>query len=251
MAEVTENRAYPKVPDTVKAELERIGGTNDYGDPKLQLAWGEEATRFRADKWRLKYPINLKYKVLIGYNVTDLAKKRKGRKDAEYFTEMRPRYGAHLLVSPVYQMREKGYKGWVLEEWWPPEIVCVNWDANRWYEQKDYTGQTIKKIDLLGEPPVRGEYRFLMYCEDEKGLPMSVGDHRIIEIIEKAYKLRQDEGAADGWRTMQSPEKAMELQKRLQADRDHADQALAAERDGFIDDLVKGYARKIRNACLS
>jgi hypothetical protein len=50
---------------------------------------------------------------------------------------------------------------------------------------------------------------------------------------------------------MQSPEKALQLQKRLQEDRDHADKELAKERDGFIEDLVKGYARKLRHAYLS
>jgi hypothetical protein len=50
---------------------------------------------------------------------------------------------------------------------------------------------------------------------------------------------------------MQSPEKALQLQKRLQEDRDHADAELAKQRDEFIDDMVKGYARKIRMAYLS
>jgi hypothetical protein len=250
MAEVTQNRVYPKVPDTVKAELLRIGGTNDYDEPKLHLVWGEEATWFRADKWRLKYPTSQKLRCIKGWNVIDTSKKKRGEY-RRYFTEKRPLVLPHLMVAPVYEDRELGFKGWVLEEWWPPEIVCVNYDANRWHLVKNDLGQVVKKIDLLGPPPIRGEYRFLMYCEDEKGLPMSVGDHRIIEIIEKAYKLREDEGAADGWRGMQSPEKALQLQKRLQEDRDHADAALAKERDDFIDDMVKGYARKIRHAVLS
>lgn len=250
MAEVAENRVYPKVPDAVKAELERIGGLNDYGEPKLHLVWGEEAVRFRADKWRLKYPTSQKLRRIKGWNVIDTSRKKKG-KYRRYFTENRPLALPHLMVAPVYEDREIGYKGWVLEEWWPPEIVCVAWDANRWYLVKNDLGQVVKKIDLLGPPPVRGEYRFLMYCEDEKGLPMSVGDHRIIEIIEKAYRLREDEGAADGWRGMQSPEKALQLQKRLQEDRDKADEALIKERDDFIDDLVKGFARKMRHAYLS
>lgn len=250
MAEVTKNRVYPKVPKAVLDELERIGGLNDYGEPKLQLVWGEERTWFRAGKWRLKYPTKQKLRVLVGYNVIDMSRKKKDKR-RQYFVERRPVQLPHLLIQPVYETRDVGFKGWVLEEWWPPEIVCVNWDANRWHETKDHTGKTIKKLDLLGEPPVRGDYRFLMYCEDEKGGPMSVTDHRLIEIIEKALKLRQDEAAADGWRGMQSPEKAMQLQKRLQEDRDHADAALAKERDEFIDDMVKGFARKMRHAYLS
>src|SRR5262245_25185410 len=250
MAEVTQNRVYPKVPDAVKAELERISGTNDYGEPKLQLVWGEERTWFRAGKWRLKYPTSQKLRVLVGYNVIDMSRKKKGEYH-RYFTENRPIELPHLMIQPVYQTRELGFKGWVLEEWWPPEIVCVNWDANRWYLETNDLGEVVKKIDLLGEPPVRGDFRFLMYCEDEKDRPMSVTDHRLIEIIEKAYKLREDEGAADGWRGMQSPDKALQLQKRLQEDRDHADAALAKERDDFIDDQVKGFARKMRHAYLS
>lgn len=178
--------------------------------------------------------------MIVGYNVIDTLTGEK------YFTEKGPPKSVTLLVSPVEETQDIGYKGWVLEEWWPPELVCLNWEKNRWWNAPDG-----KRVDLLGEEPTRGDYRFLMYCEDEKGQPMSITDHRMIAIIERAIRLREDTGAPDGWRALQSPEKAEKLYRRIAAGREEEKEQLDSEMEEFITDQVKGYARRMRHAYLS
>lgn len=241
----------PKVPESVKADLLRIGGTNDYGEPKLQLVWGETCLWFRAGKERLKYPIARKLRRLAAWNIVHIATGKKSNLPPGPEPVMPVGY----LVSPVWEDREIGYKGWILEEWWPPEVVCPGWENQRWFEKRNAFGKVVEKIDLLGPAPTRGDFRFLMYLEieEEGGLiqPLEVTDHRLIEIVECAFKLRQDQGAADGWRTIQSPEKAREMQRLIQQDRDKTTAEEQAELEDMIRDSVAGYARKLRHAYLS
>lgn len=235
---------FPTVPESVKADLLRIGGTNDYGEPKLQLVWGQERTWFRAGKERLKYPSARKLRRLAAWNIVYLPTGAKYNLPAG----PQPQFSDLYLVSPVFEDQEIGYQGWVLEEWWPADLVCASWEANRYVEHKG------EKIDLLGEPPVRGDYRFMLYCDDgqEPATPLKVDDRRLIEIIELAYKLREDQGAADGWRSIQSPEKAYRMQELIRQDRERTTAEEKQEfEDLLVDTLKGGYARKLRHAYLS
>jgi hypothetical protein len=94
---------------------------------------------------------------------------------------------------------------------------------------------------------------FLLYLDDgqEPPTPLEITDHRIIEIVETAMRLREDQGAADGWRTIQTPEKAKQMQALIQRDRDKVTAEEEAELEEFIMDSVKQYSRKLRHAYLS
>jgi len=243
--------SFPRVPPTVLADLLRIGGANEYDEPKLQLVWGEEAQWFRAGKWRLKYPTKQKLRRLAAWNLVNVITGEK----TNYPPSVRPVETEGYIIQPVFEDIAIGYKGWILEEWWPPEVVMIDRskdperDLHRWHTKDDGT-----KLDLLGEPPIRGEFRFLMYSEDanfDPPKPFAIDDHRLIEIIERSMQLREDEGAADGWRKIQSPEKAKEMYRALAEDREKVEKEQSEELDEFITDTVKQYARKMRHAYLS
>lgn len=257
----------PAMPANFKAELLRIGGTNDYGQPKLRVVWGGEATWFRAGQIRLKYPVNRKFSRLVGYTVTDLVTKKTFNLPA---SSNAPKYSPRYLVAPKYEDEEAGYPGWILEEWWPPELVCgaisfnektnkreyTHWEFARWYQPVDALQRPSgPKIDLLGEPPTRGEYRFLLYLDEEQEIghpvPMSLDDSRVLQLIEKAIQLRQDQGAADGWRGLQSPEKTLEMYRPIKEEREKVEAQEEQELDDFLRDAIGSYARKLRHAYLS
>ena len=241
--EETAKAEAPTIPQSVLDDLARIGGKNEYGQPKLRVVWGGNHQWFRAGKWRLAYPIARKFRRLVAWNITHIPTGNKFNLPAG----PQPVFSAQYLVSPVYEDREIGYPGWILEEWWPPELVCQGWDAARWITHNG------EKIDLLGEKPIRGQYRFLLYLDDgqEPPTPLEITDHRIIEIVETAMRLREDQGAADGWRTIQTPEKAKQMQALIQRDRDKVTAEEEAELEEFIMDSVKQYSRKLRHAYLS
>lgn len=236
----------PQVPTTLLADLLRIGGTNDYGEPKLQIVHGTQATWFRAGKERLKYPVRMKHKRIVAWNIVDPITGEKWNIQGAKFPVMPEKY----LVTPVFENREIGYPGWILEEWWPPEVVCPGWEAARWEMMPDG-----KKLDLLGPEPVRGQFRFLLYLDDgneENPTPLELNDHRIVEIVERAVYLRQKQSGADGWRGIQSVEKAKQLQEIIQKDRDRVTEEEEREFENFLKDIISdGYAAKMRAAYLS
>lgn len=247
----------PVVPPNVAADLLRIGGTNEYGEPKVRIVHGCHETWFRYDKVRLKYPVRRIHKQLVAWNVKHI-------NTGEEFTlppGPQPEFSVDYLVSPVWDTKEMGYPGWILEEWWPPEVVCgtvvvgadgqkkfPQWEMHRWDIRNG------KKLDVLGEPPVRGQYRFMLYLDDgaePTPKPLEITDHRIIEIVERAVYLRQGQAGADGWRKIQSVEKARELQRFIQEDRDKENQASVTEFQNLLEDVIGGYAQKMRGAYLS
>lgn len=242
--EETSKAEAPTIPAAVLADLLRIGGTNDYGEPKLRLVWGEVHQWFRAGKWRLMYPIVRKLRRLAAWNITNVATGAKFNMPAG----PQPFFSAEYLVAPVWEDREIGYPGWILEEWWPPEVVCPGWEAARWF-----TKDNGEQIDLLGEVPVRGQYRFLMYLDDgrEQPTPLGIDDHRLMDIIECAIRLREDQNAAEGWRKIQTVEKAKQMQSLIQKDRDKVTAEEEAELEEMIRDSVASYSRKLRHAYLA
>lgn len=264
--EETSQAEAPTIPASVLADLLRIGGTNDYGEPKLQLVWGGTHKWFRAGQWRLAYPIARKFRRLTAWNAVNPITGEKKHIPVRHseFSEVGKKSLIILpggnaqepvapvlpgwIVAPVWETKEIGYPGWILEEWWPPELVCQGWEAARWFINAQG-----EKIDLLGEEPTRGQYRFLMYLDDgqEPPSPLEITDHRIIDIIECAVRLREDQNAADGWRTIQSPEKALQMQALIQKDRDKVTAEEDKELEEFLAESVKGYARKLRHAYLS
>lgn len=249
----------PPIPQGLLGDLLRLGGTNDYGQPKLQIVHGTQAQWFRAGQIRLRYPIRQLKNQLVGYTVTNL---ESGEKE-DYPATIQPVFDhSKYLVAPKMGTIEIGYPGWILEEWWPPEIVCgavsINpetnertfpgWEAARWAEHRG------EKIDLLGPPPTEGQFRFLMYLDDgqDNPTPLDIGDGRISEIIGCAVKLRQAQDGADNWRGVQSWEKAARMQELLQRDRDKVTEADEKEFENMIRDVLEsGYAAKMREQYLS
>lgn len=274
----------PKVPPNVLKELTRIGGLNDYGKPKVRVVWGGTERWFRCGLTRLKYPIKRKLRRLAAWNAVnpENGEKKHILVKGSKFVEIG---GKRLIVTPdgkvpspdddavmpvlpgwllsaVYEDREIGYQGWVVEEWWPQDIVFAGRHKNprkdhlRWHQPLDLFGMPVgPKIDILGPPPTEGEYRFLMYLDDGKepdATPLDINDGSVIKIIEAAIHLRQAQGGADGWRGVQSPEKARELYRSIQADREKEEEAKEQGFENLLHDiLMDGYAAKMRKAYLS
>lgn len=229
--------SFPTVPENVLKDLLRIGGTNDYGEAKLQLVWGEAETWFSAGKFRLKYPVRTNIKRLAGWNVINSITGEK-----EYYpASIQPAVTPGVIVAPVFERIDVGYKGWVLQEWWPPEVVCIDWEENR-YIKHPHTGE---KVDMLGEKPIRGQFRFLMYVDDgqEPPTPLRIDDHRFIETVELAVRLREVQGAHQSWRKIQDPARVKAMMEHITAGREKEEADLDQEFDEFLEDTV---ATKLR-----
>ncbi len=124
------NTAAPPLSSKFQNGLIKIAGRNKYGQPNVRLVWGQSIRRFAYGKERMTYL----------HAVATLEHKK-----ADYETG---------LIICEHELYDIGIPLWFIEEWWPPEIACAGWDANRW----DWEAFT--KIDALGPPPIRG-----MYCQ--------------------------------------------------------------------------------------
>lgn len=131
------NQAPPPLSRSLEKALAKLGGNNKFGQPNLRFVWGQGMLRFAYGKMRMKYL----------YAVAKLEQK-----------DMNMDSG---IIEVRIEDYDIGIPLWFVEEFWNPELVMPKWEANRW---EWHRGQ---KIDVLGDPPIRGMYRELWRIKGE------------------------------------------------------------------------------------
>lgn len=147
----------PQGREWFQRELDRIGGMNPYGGPRLRVVWGAQAVKFRRGEMVLAYPQSNPTKELNGF----VARFPDGKEEwipPESGDKFPP--GA-LLVLPSYKTVHKGIDLWVIEEWVGPAELAPGWSAGRWAWEDG------KKVDKTGPLPERGCYRHV--CTVSRG----------------------------------------------------------------------------------
>lgn len=162
----------PPLPRWVAAELKRIGGRNPYGKPMLQIVWGMDARWMRYGRLVPKYP---------GVKIVEQTLDTSGK------------------VAKVIE--EEAYLGvplWFIEEWVSPEVLCpvvmdeLGNKRNLWEERRYHVDPGTGLIeDVIGPPPLRGEYRYLCKLQSPTG-DFVEPSHPLFEMIEKAYWMRRN-----------------------------------------------------------
>jgi hypothetical protein len=229
-------------PAHIAEALRRAGGDNDYGEPNYRLIHAAHA-RFEGGGMRggrLKYPVSTRVVRAgwVGRNPVT------GQEQSWPATEQPPDLPG-MIVRPVYEYQDTPRNEWVLESWIPPEIICLGWESSRYLHKSQMKRGAVYdarfelpdgRVDVLGEMPRRGEYRFLMYARDEHERPMAVNDARLLDILALALKSRSAEGTADYWREQLPDGKARRIAQRIvDADRSEQDALEAEFEQGFAD----------------
>lgn len=153
----------PYIPPEFTKELTKIGGLSPCGRfPIYRLAWGGSERIFSHGEMRLKYPKSWKT-VQIGWTTV-----RNGKEVAVPVEEIVNPFnsdGTPAIIRPIYGKQVKGVQAWFLEQWMPPSLACPGWEALR-YEIDIATGT---KIDIMGPPPVDGQYKCLIKLQNDAG----------------------------------------------------------------------------------
>lgn len=239
-------------PPHIAEALRRAGGTNDYGEPNYRLVhpavtrWPDNAG---VRSGRLKYPksARLRQDGWKGKNVMT------GQSSTWPMTAQPPVIPG-MVITPVYAYEDQPREEWVLESWWPPELACDGWEVARWTHRDSLKrGAVIDerlvvkgRVDVLGEPPTRGEYRFLMYCRDENEKPMAISDARLLDILQLAIRSNAESGMADYWRQRLPENKSEQLANPLQEARDLEQRQIDQE----FGDEVESIARLVAQQAL-
>lgn len=172
-------------PDFVK-ELNRIGGYSPCGRfPIYRVVWGGSEQHFALGEMRLKYPKSWKT-VPVAWAVI-----RDGKEvllPLEESTKTHDEKGQPIIGRPVYEKRVVGVQSWFLEQWMPPEIACIGWEALRY----KYDMAKGVRIDVLGPAPRDGVYKALIKLQDNTGKILQPGPETL-EWVKKVIWLKNQE----------------------------------------------------------
>lgn len=186
----------PPIPRGIVERLTQIGGTNEFGEPLLRWEWGGTETWFRAGQQRFKYPSRKPLKrELRGYILWDTQKSE----PCGYLKpgDATPPMAAHVILKPDMAWLAHGDNRWHLAEWYPPELLALDYDRSRYMSDPD-TGQI---VDMLGPFPARGQYR-------DTGIRLGAcPDSAQLEFVEQAVRMRCEQ-AKGSWREVRPIEKA-------------------------------------------
>lgn len=181
------NHPAPVLPDWMHAELLKIGGTNDYGQPNLCFAWGQERLAFRINRMRLLY-IDMRipaierhrytFKKLL-YVHTERVHLGTNQETGEMQFEEReiPKYETFVLDHPpgpgdiippgfIYdqeypELEWIGQQNFFIEQFIPPDHILGGpeaWERERYDIGINPDTGVEETLDFLGEWPAEGRY---------------------------------------------------------------------------------------------
>jgi len=217
----------PQVPQHIQDELTRLGGTNPFGKPKLQLVHGSVATIWLDGALRLKYAkrrrVQVGWEGLVG-------------EEMRFFPMSTPKDSLPLIVQKAFGDVEDPFPGWILESWVSPEKLAPHWEQNRW---DVVPGQ--EKVDVLGELPKEGAYYHLWTCVDGDGFPLAATDRRIMQVVSECLRLIEERQL--GGEEI-SEERALQQQRRREEEEAAEQQEVDAEFDDTVDGIFELHAKK-------
>lgn len=97
--------------------------------------------------------------------------------------------GSDTIKIPDMYFFTVGRMAYIVEEWLSPEVACKNWERNR-YAIHLTDGS---RLDVMGEPPRKGDYTPVLVITDEQGRYETPTKWHF-EIVESAHKLREKLG---------------------------------------------------------
>jgi hypothetical protein len=233
-------------PPHIAEALRRAGGENEYGEPNYRLVhpavtrWPDNAG---VRSGRLKYPKSARLRQ-DGWKGKDFLT---GAVTSWPMSAQSPAI-PNTIITPVYVYEDQPREEWVLEVWMPPEIACMGWEASRRRHRDSLKrGAVIDErfvdsagwVDLLGEPPTRGEYRFLMYARDEHERPMAISDARLLDILQLSVRECEASGMADFRRQRLPENKSAQVVAPLQEERDREQRAIDDEYAAEFADIAQ------------
>lgn len=205
-------------------QLNRYSPTPYADMPRYRLVEGWNRTRFWCGYDTSRYPDRI-IKKQVGWLIH--LKDKKGRplydKDGqpefkqmplnpeEWEPEMLKLYGGlDTIKVPDIYLFTVGRMNYIVEEWVAPKVACENWDTNR-HAVDISTGA---KLDVMGEPPLRGDYTPVLVIADELTGAYETPTKWHFEIIERAHKIREQVGHEDdrpgeGGTSLESLERTM------------------------------------------
>lgn len=191
MQSVHITREAPEVSALFTKALARLGGLNRFGAPYWRVVWGGTATKFLLGDTRLKYPTRIEKSVHHWEEVT--TDEHGGVQVLRTFPAgTTDTVKSDYLLRPVFQIVEEGDPFWMLEYWHAPERCLPGWNLKRYvWKHGDrysvmpppaYDAHLWERVDALGDPPLRGQYRLhKKLCTPEgKFLPL---DQNVLEYV--------------------------------------------------------------------
>lgn len=204
--ETWKNHPAPPVPDYFKEELERMGGFNRYGEPNLQLHWGQSYEEFRLGKVGLLYRDGQipAVKHERRYLVKQIGEEVKRESFVNFQTgqieiketkipvlakepirdkpQVIPAGWFYLEDKPEYELI--GKPCWFIAHWASPETLGPKevWEMNRfdWYYDEEQEGDsnfTLDQevwMDFLGPFPSRGRHESFLIVTEKYLYPKKV-----------------------------------------------------------------------------
>jgi hypothetical protein len=180
-------------------ELARMGGLNPHGEPRLRVVWGQEARIFAYDEYHLKYLaarwIAAKSSHLYR-NLTTGETRAITREEAEDTYDKDPDW--LYLNQEESESVEVGLPRWIVETWVAPELYGppATWEQKRCEWGHDERSGMIRKYDVLGPYPSRGNYVEVLTVETKDGLYRPLGQDVLDEIRRRLF-LRDQAGPLD------------------------------------------------------
>lgn len=172
-----ENHPRPSIDlDRWQKELTRIGGLNYYNEPRIKLVWCPEVERL-AYGHRRKQFLAATVKRMIYW----LESKADGTRVKHPPARIGPDVDISSILTPVYDAYDVSKQRWAIVEWWAPELIAADWEANRYVWEKGI------RRDVLGPVPSEGQYRPVSILQTPEGFYREPNESDLEEIRHLAY----------------------------------------------------------------
>ena len=179
-------------------ELTRIGGTTDYGEPRLKLVWCPEVEITAYGRRRKRF-----LAAVLKRMTHWLESRPDGTRINHPPSKQTPaNVNPASILTPVYTRIDIAKQRWAIMEWWAPELLLEDWEANR------YEWQGPERIDILGPSPIEGQYRLVKLIQTEEGLYREPEEVDMQEMRHLAF-MRELEPKKFGNRELQHDDRAI------------------------------------------
>jgi len=143
--------------DRFQKELTGIAGLSPNGLPILRLVWGQSERQIFEGRERMKY-IFSSTEYLEAWEISFFSRKGKIKRVQRLApSPTPPSVGRGGLLRPVVGHTDIGIPRWMIEQWFPPEIACADWEDERW------AWVSGERVDVLGPAPREGLYMDAFY----------------------------------------------------------------------------------------
>jgi hypothetical protein len=148
-----DNRATAVVPESITEAIQRVGGTNIYGEPLYRLVLAQDRYTLAAGEWN-EWPEDASLDDISGLGIgemREMVKEGKPEQEINEFLQSRLMIKPDSVTVGMKEIPVYGYEGWVLEKWKP----ASNYGFPSDWEQFKFHGEM-----ALGPYPEFGDYEY-------------------------------------------------------------------------------------------